>query len=184
MANEPIEVRVNLIDLEQKAKLVGARAKDGRVPLKRWFGWYATRQTLKYMQIGRGSTGGSTRGITWRPFQYQYIRKTDGALVPAWGGVKKLYGKGVVKARKRVRGRVTPGSWLMRDTQQMFRSMVSSPISLTVTRMRIGPKVGYAEYQHKRRSVCEIYAPEDEPSLQQTFHGWLDEMIAQTGMGK
>lgn len=49
-----------------------------------------------YMRKVTGETfralkwGGTYRGVTWPYFKFQYIRKTDGRVVPAWGGVPKL----------------------------------------------------------------------------------------------
>jgi hypothetical protein len=193
--------------MEAKFKALGKLAEDGRKPLKSWFGWYGNTLADMFTRIGVGSSGGSMRGVTWRPFKYQYIRRTDGALVPAWGGVIKLHRwqtvakvgssgsvtfsarkmtrkEGTILGKKRPSGkRVTPSSWLMRDTGHMFRGMVSSPLALTATHLRVGPKVNYANYQNAMRPFAFIYPPTDEPALQMTFQSWLDEMIASTGVG-
>lgn len=34
--------------------------------------------------------GGTYRGVTWKPFAPQYRRKTDGVVVPAHGGVRRI----------------------------------------------------------------------------------------------
>ncbi len=198
MPNQPVEIRVNT---EQLAKLdaLGERAKDGRVPLKRWFGWYGNMLADMFTRIGRGSSGGSMRGVTWSPFANQYRRKTDGVLVPAWGGVSKMrrriVGKpghlrlaalqkgDMVKGRKRQRGRVRSDSWLMRDTGRMFGETRQRPLALDANHLRIGPTVEYAEYQNKWRPFLFIYPPQDEPSLAREFDFWYEELIAQTGTG-
>ena len=47
--------------------------------------------------------GGTWRGVTWKYFAPQYTRK-DGTVIPAWGGVAKVRGKGNVLGRKRASG--------------------------------------------------------------------------------
>jgi len=52
--------------------------------------------------------------IPWPAPKDQYTRKTDGAVIPPWGGVARLDGDGSVKAKKRPSGqRVEAGSTMM-----------------------------------------------------------------------
>ena len=61
------------------------------------------RTTLMFSRLSRGS--GSFRGVSWPWFAPQYTR-ADGTVVPAFGGIPKLNGKGLVKGRKRASGKV------------------------------------------------------------------------------
>lgn len=97
-------------------------------------------------------TGGSYRGVRWRYFAPQYTRKTDGVTVPAWGGVRKLYGRGTVLGRLRPSGaRVAKGDAIMQDTGTM-RSRAALVTKMDRYFARLGPQgVNYATAQQAMR---------------------------------
>ena len=97
--------------------------------------------------------GGRRRGVEWAPFARQYRRKTDGAEIPAWGGVERLDGDGVVQGRLRPSGRrVTPTSALMRDTGLLSSSVASSlRVRDGGRRAEFGTPVDYAAAQNRDR---------------------------------
>ncbi len=169
---EMFEIKVDTSQLDRIRRL-GDAAKDGRKPLKDFFLWYKARLTVMFARCGKGTTGGSDRGATWKGFANQYTRKTDGVTVPAWGGVEKLYGKGNVKGRKRTKGRVTAGSRLMRDTDAMFGRSLARPSILTQTQMRVFGTPEYAKYQHAIRPWLFFYESEDQPA----FAGLVDAFL-------
>ena len=84
------------------------------------------QQAQSAMMFRRLAHGGTYRGVRWRWFSDQYTRKTDGAVVPAEGGVPRLRGDGVVQGRLRPSGqRIDGGSNLLRDTG-LLRTAVAS----------------------------------------------------------
>jgi len=51
---------------------------------------YMRVRTSAMFQHNRSATSGGTyRGVAWKPFAPQYTRK-DGTVVPAWGGVPRV----------------------------------------------------------------------------------------------
>jgi hypothetical protein len=82
--------------------------------------WHATMLRRTAMTFRQLKHGGHYRGVTWRPFAPQYRRKTTGEVVPAWGGLARLRGRGRVLGRLRPSGqRITARSNLLRDTGRM-----------------------------------------------------------------
>jgi phage gpG-like protein len=108
-------------------------------PAMQSFYTYMRQQTdMTFQMAGPGPYGGSYRGVTWAGFANQYTR-TDGTVIPAWGGVprvvrhrvgkaapyqgpmtRKLRHGGKVKGSMRPSGkRVTAASMIGRDTGRM-----------------------------------------------------------------
>ena len=116
------------------------------------------RRFAQYMRVQTDNTfealrlGGRFRGVLWKYFAPQYTRKTDGVTVPAWGGVPKVRGSGLVKGRKRPSGaRVRQGDAIMQDTETM-RGMAALVVRMDRYMARLGVQgVNYAAAQHKRR---------------------------------
>ena len=121
-------------------------------PIWREFAQYMRAVTDNTFQALRH--GGSHRGVTWKYFSPQYTRKTDGVQVPAWGGVPKVSGKGVVKGRKRPSGaRVSSGDSIV-QASGVLRSRAALTVKMTKDRLILGPKgvaLQYAGYQQKHR---------------------------------
>ena len=95
--------------------------------------------------------GGTWRGVTWKYFAPQYTRK-DGTVIPAWGGVAKVRGKGKVLGRKRPSGaRVQKGDSVVQDTGTLRNNATLGVVHITKNKMRIGTNINYAAAQQKMR---------------------------------
>lgn len=112
----------------------------------------------QYMRVQTDNTfealrrGGRFRGVFWADFRPQYTRKTDDVTVPAWGGVPKVRGEGLVKGRLRPSGqRLKAGDAILQDAMTL-RGRAALVVRLDRTEVRIGPQgVKYAAAQHKKR---------------------------------
>ena len=125
----------------------------------------------QYMRVRTNDTfqrlrnGGSYRGVTWRGWAPQYTRK-DGTVVPAWGGIPKVRGTGLVQGRLRPSGRrVAAGDALMQDTGTM-KSRAALVMRRTRERLELGPQgVRYAADQDRRRQFLYFEIEKDLPTL-------------------
>lgn len=135
--------------LRDALKRLGKLPDGFKAPFER-FAQYMRVQTDNTFEHLR--TGGVYRGVTWRYFAPQYTRKTDGVTVPAWGGVPKLRGNGLVLGRLRPSGaRVANGDAIMQDTMTM-RSRAALVVRMERYQARLGVQgVNYASAQHKMR---------------------------------
>lgn len=105
--------------------------------------------------------GGDYRGVHWDYFAPQYIRQ-DGGFVPAWGGVPRVDGKGLVQGRLRPSGqRVHQGDSVMQDTNTLVGRAAASVFKLTGTRIRFGVNLVYARAQFRMRPLLFFSLPED-----------------------
>jgi len=133
----------------------------------------AARLIHRQMQVNadsmfvRNRRGGRHRGVTWKPFADQYTRITDGATVPAEGGVRRLRGSGQVLGRLRPSGtRVTSSSGLLQDTGTLrSRALISRRITKTKLVMSSG-NVRYARRQHDMRPWAFFHLPNDMRMMQ------------------
>ena len=127
-----------------------AQRADALQPTFRRFAQYMRVQTDNTFEANR--LGGTHRGVLWRYFAPQYTRQTDGVTVPAWGGVPKLRGGGMVKGRKRPSGaRIAEGDAIMQDTGTM-RARAALVVRMEKYNARLGVQgVNYAAAQHKTR---------------------------------
>lgn len=101
---------------------------DGTIPLKQLDRVVRTEMGVQWGNA-RAQGGGTVRGEQWDSMKPQYMRK-DGTVVPAWGGVAKVRGRGKVKGRKRPSGqRVTPSSVIGVDRTSggLRNAIVKSP---------------------------------------------------------
>ena len=132
-------------------------------------------QTAQYMRVRTDSMfprlrrGGSHRGVRWEPWAPQYVRK-DGTVVPAWGGIPKLRGRGNVKGRLRPSGkRVTASSALMQDTKTL-RGRAALVVRQTNVKMTMGPQgTRYAAAQNRRRPFLFFEIPKDAGAIGKIF---------------
>lgn len=124
---------------------------DFRKPNKEFAQYMRVQVDSMFRRNRSGQRGGTHRGITWDGFKPQYTRK-DGTVIPAWGGVKKVRGRGRVKGRKRPSGtRITRRSSLMQDTGTM-RSRAALVIKQNQHKTEMGPQgVRYAAKQQNLR---------------------------------
>tara|TARA_Y100000310_G_scaffold63233_3_gene58563 strand:+ start:2827 stop:3348 length:522 start_codon:yes stop_codon:yes gene_type:complete len=116
--------------------------------------------------FGRLRKGGRHRGVRWKGWAPQYTRKTDGVTVPAWGGVKKLRGKGKVLGRLRPSGtRVSASSALMQDTGTL-RSRALLSRRITKSKIVMGNNLRYGEKQQSLREHIFFELPKDLSMMQ------------------
>lgn len=131
----------------------------------------AWREFAQYMRVVTDRTfarlrhGGSYRGVTWKGFAPQYTRK-DGTVVPAWGGIPRVDGRGLVLGRKRPSGqRLKEGDSLMQDTGAM-RGRAALVMRVTGTLLEMGPQgMAYAAEQDRRRPFLFFEVRKDLPVL-------------------
>lgn len=146
-------------------RLFDRYAKEGtnfRKPLEEFRRWWQLK-TAKAWNVP--VTGGTFKGRPWPGMKEQYTRK-DGTVVPAWGGVPKVLGKGAVKGKKRPSGqRVTQSSKMIQDTNHLMRDFTLSVLELGRTRLRIGSELDYAREQHERRPFAFWEKPTDTKML-------------------
>jgi len=132
------------------------------VPLKQLDRAVRTEMGVEWPKA-RAATGGTVRGQVWEPMKPQYTRK-DGTVVPAWGGVAKVRGKGLVKGKKRGKrpstSRVTQQSVIGQDKGTLRSSIIASrPLivrQLRATVLFIGanmPDYGKTILGHDNRNI-------------------------------
>lgn len=135
----------------------------------------AWAESAQYMRVrtsgmfARLRRGGTYRGVTWKDWAPQYTRK-DGTVVPAWGGIAKVRGKGMVKGRKRPSGtRVTRSSALMQDTMSL-RTRAALVVRRNRLMLQLGPQgVRYAASQNARRPFLFFEIPQDAKAIGRIF---------------
>lgn len=119
-------------DHQKKSLRLEQRLKRPQALLKRIHVYILGKTAQTFRRLRRG---GRFRGVFWPPFEAQYERKTDGVVVPAWGGVHKVNfrrtKRGTIAKRQSpfVQGRLRPSgrrvtetSNLMRDTGRMAQA--------------------------------------------------------------
>jgi len=161
-----IKIKIDDADMERLRLSVRERLTDPRPVLKKFHRYMLGRTGRTFRALRRG---GTFRGVTWDGYKDQYTRKTDGVTVPAWGGVPKLRGGGLVLGRLRPSGtRVTPSSNLLRDTGRLARAAGATPrwgnggrtLHMDTNNVKYGPK------QQELRSFLFFELPEDGQYLQ------------------
>lgn len=121
------------------------------------------RQALMFRRLRKG---GSFRGVTWRPFANLYTRKSTGETIPAWGGVERLDGQGLVLGRKRTSGkRITKNSSIMRDRGRLAIASLSDH-TITSNTLTMDTPEEYAKYQNAARPFQFFEVPKDTRTLQ------------------
>lgn len=120
--------------------------------------------------------GGTVRGEDWAGFADQYTRE-DGTVIPAWGGVAKVRGRGNVKGKLRPSGkRVTEQSIIGQDTGRFRRALLASKPHITgKNTLTIGGESlpDYAEHVNALRSVVH-WAPKDQGTFTRIAEAYLD----------
>lgn len=112
--------------------------------------------------------GGRHRGISWDYFAPQYTRK-DGTVVPAWGGVPKVRGGGLVKGRLRPSGqRVRAGDSVGQDTNHLRRAAILAR-TITRTKLTMGTNVEYAPEFSVLRPFLLFFLPADLTMMRATI---------------
>ena len=154
----PVRLR---IDFDRLARQLGEMSKVVETPPESFWENVRTHHRNRAWDIFRQNRRtGFHRDVYWREFAIQYIRQ-DGTVIPAWGGVPKVHGRGKVKGRLRQSGnkggenpgrRITERSRLVRDTTYL-RSMVAfrKVVFNNGRSVRLITPVSYAERQQNLR---------------------------------
>jgi hypothetical protein len=175
------ELRVDDKRLRKDLRKIIAEASDGRKPLNALFTRFA--RVVRRQWAAVKATGGTFRGKRWPPFAPQYKRK-DGTVVPAWGGVPKVRGRGLVKGRRRPSGkRVTKDSVQLQDTGTMRDSALSRPAILNREKLRIavsGPANRYAEHVSRKRDWLR-WTKDDERFFQKAVRAYWAALLRRHG---
>ena len=163
-------------ELRETLQQLKERGADFYFPLLRFRQYMAveTDSMFSMLSNARGG-GGSHRGVRWGGFAPQYTRK-DGTVIPAWGGVKKVRGTGVVKGRLRPSGtRVTAASAIMQDTGNLRGKATSVQFRRTNNLLTFGtsPTVRYAADQEAMRPYLFFFTPKDSDVLVEEFTRYL-----------
>lgn len=165
----PIRKSITIDDKEARRTLqqLEERGGDVSVPLLR-FRQYMTVKTDSMFSVLSSAHGkGSHRGVKWSEFAPQYTRK-DGTEIPAWGGIKKVRGRGMVKGKLRPSNtRVSKSSALMQDTGNLRGKATTTLFRRTPKRISFGtsPSVNYAAEQQELRPYLFFTVPEDSKAL-------------------
>ncbi|MAH47777.1 hypothetical protein CMI37_18290 [Candidatus Pacearchaeota archaeon] len=136
-------------DLKRRFEEIQERG-DGMQKVLRVFHRYMGVMTDNTFEKNR--LGGTWRGVKWKYFAPQYTRK-DGTVIPAWGGVAKVRGKGKVLGRLRASGtsRVSKGDSIMQDTSTLRNNATLGVVDITRSKIKIGTNINYAAAQQKMR---------------------------------
>lgn len=162
-----IRVKHNADKAEAELRGIDGRLGDLRPAFRNFEAHMLRRTALTFRRLGRG---GTFRGVNWPPFAPQYRRK-DGTLIPAWGGVPKVRGKGTVKGKGRGQRvgdlkpkRVTPSSRLLRSTGKLATAAMTR-VHKTPTVLVMDTPVKYARRQHSMRPFQFFEDPHDVDAL-------------------
>lgn len=110
--------------IERALRQLGKDVEDGTDVLKQLDRTKKARLTREMNNV-RADRGGKIAGRRFKGMAPQYVRE-DGTVVPAWGGVERVDGKGTVKGRKRPSGqRVTRYSVVNKDTGAFFSALLA-----------------------------------------------------------
>lgn len=172
-----VELRIEDKELLKRLEELGDRAKDGRKPLGAFYQDWRLDVTKSWVQVR--ADGGRFRGASWPGFKPQYVR-SDGAVVPAWGGTPKVRGRGSVKGKKRPSGqRVRPDSIMMQDTGRLRSALLTNAPVVNETTLRIGGTdlPVYAERQfidYGRNPL--FFTAEDAKRFEQRGREYIEEL--------
>ena len=119
------------------------------------------------------------RGVVmWDRLKPQYVRK-DGTVVPPWGGVKRVIGKGRVLGRLRSNSktRVKPTSIVGKDTGNMARQFTGEGVlSADKRSISLVTNVEYAEEQNRLRHFA-VLGDKDVKRLDRIVRAYLRALI-------
>lgn len=163
------------------------------------------------LEVGKvKATGGSYRGVSWPGMKPQYRRKTDGVVVPAWGGVprvrrpvvsqrirwkngkplagaKTFGGPRTVQAKLRPSGqRVRQTSMMNADTRTLYNSLYASAPRF---RGRYTVEIGgdlpiYAETILRKYGRNPVrFFPDDVRMFDSICSDWVDGLVARFNSG-
>src|SRR3990167_8440320 len=150
MPETTLHMKIDTRSVDETLKKVKGRTKDPKIPFTRIHREMQVRVSGPAGIFEQLRHGGTYRGVMWKYFSPQYTRKTDGITVPAWGGVPKIRGNGLVKGRKRPSGaRVKQGDAIMQDTGNL-RARALSSVRITRFRLVMGNNLTYGAAQDRK----------------------------------
>ena len=170
-AHANLTVRIDDSDWERLRRLTEGRVEDVRPAFRAIHTDMKVRVDSVFARLRQG---GTHRGVHWNYFAPQYTRKTDGVVVPAWGGVKKIRGKGTVKGRRRPSGqRVREGDAIGQDTVNLRRGALLS-VRMSRRRLLMGSNVEYADEFASRRPFAFFHLPTDLTMMRRRLLRYLE----------
>jgi len=110
-----------------------------------------------------GDSGRVHRGVKWKYFVPQYVR-ADSTVVPAWGGIPKVRGRGLVKGRLRdsTTRRVHKGDSVMQNLGKMRKALLQDNTLLPdMLIMRVDDNQGKVYRQNELRQFMFFEDPVD-----------------------
>lgn len=123
---------------------------------------------------GSAIRGGESRGVQWAPFAPQYTR-SDGSVIPIWGGVERVDKTAEVQPKQRPSGRpYTPASLLVQDTGRLRQRAATEVVEISPASLVFGTRLEYAGFQDALRPFLFV-------SDQEADH--IAEMIADFLLG-
>jgi hypothetical protein len=147
--------------------------EDWRKPINSFRAYFYREISQQVRLAGNGATGGVARGVYWAPYAPQYLRN-DGTIVPAWGGVSKVRGKGTVKGRKRHDGsRVGPGD----NVLDVRPSALLTMRHLTNTGMELTTRSEWATAQNAMRQYLFYQRPKDVQKFEELSQRWANARV-------
>ena len=171
-----LELKVKTDDAKIVLQNKTEQARDLRPFFTNFYTYMQSRTQLTFKNLRKG---GSFRGVHWPWFAKQYTRKTDGATIPAEGGISRLYSTGTVKARLRGRGksekdRVKPTSNLLRHRGVLYKAALNT-VQKRAARMTMDTSVNYAGRQNALRPFQFFELPKDGQVAARMAGRYLDE---------
>lgn len=118
------------------------------------------------------------RDITWAPLAAQR-KRTDGTLIPAWGGTAKKRGKGLTKGKLRPSGRrISENDGLNQDTGRFRQRAATGYVHISRDRLTFGPGLIYSNAVQALRPA--VFISESDAQLLEKM--MLDRLFDE-GMG-
>ena len=156
-----LKIVIDRRELDQERDRLTRRLRKPRPLMSRVHTYLRSRTAQTARSLAHG---GTFRGVTWPAYKPQYRRKTDGALVPAWGGTPKVHGSGAVQGRRRGSGRrITTASNMLVDTGRLLNAAQGAAryrAGGSILEMSVA-RVPYAKYVLGDRPLLFFDVPRD-----------------------
>lgn len=130
----------------------------------------------------RVGSGGTVRGVNWNEMATYYTRR-DGTKVPAWGGIPKVRGDGLVLGRKRKgsAGRVTQDK---RFLEPWTGRSVFRYVSMAPNHMKIGSSKQKHIAAFNARRQFLFWNDADTSELPKILQVWIDRHLERAKHGR
>lgn len=142
---------------------------------------YKKTEALKSWNSATAAAGGTVEGGKWKPHKPQYTR-LDGTVVPAWGGVPRVDGRGLVKGKRRnpaSTARIRPDSVSGKDTGGLAQRLNSQSADIVGNTLWIGrnlPKYAGAIFGKYKRNPLR-WKRADRKTVREIFLRWQRRVI-------